>query len=242
MKSRRSAAKAASIVAGLVVAVALAVPAGAGAYTGDLDQEYRSSWYNYVHFDWTGPGPQNVHDLIPTSGATEPSTNLFDHGFDDANTDYDQGSDEGQVAYDGHIQSRNDAHYIDVRVSDLRIEVDGNAAVVTAGTQYLPLGGSLTALTRIDFATADLTSKRSTSGDTTTWTDVVLELTADGATVFNGGGFGSYTEGTEFGSIDFTVTDQRRLEKPWRAQEGRATCPATAARERAPGSGPRCCR
>jgi large repetitive protein len=207
MKSRRSAAKAASIVAGLVVAVALAVPAGAAAYTGDLDQEYRSSWFNYVHFDWAGPGPQNVHDLIPTSGATEQSTNLFDHGFDDANTDYDQGTDEGQVAYDGHIQSRNDAHYIDVRISDLRIDVDGNDGAITAVAQYLPLGGSLTSAVRIDFATVDLTGTRSTSGDTTTWTDVVPELTADGATVFNGGGFGSYTEGTEFGSIDFTVTE-----------------------------------
>jgi hypothetical protein len=207
MSKIKRAARAVSITAALVAAAALAVPAAAGAYTGDLDQEYRSSWYNYVHFNWPGPGPIGVHDLIPTSGATEPSTNLFDHGFDDGNTDYDQGADEGTVAYDGHIQSRNDAHYIDVRISDLRIEVDGNDAVITAATQYLPLGGSLTTLTRIDFATADLTGKRSTSGDTTTWTDVVPELTADGATVFNGGANGSYSEGTTFGSIDFTVTE-----------------------------------
>jgi hypothetical protein len=207
MNARKRTAKAVTLVAGLVAALALAMPAGASAYTGDLDQEYRSSWYNYVHFNWPGPGPIGVHDLIPTSGATEPSTNLFDHGFDDPNTDYDQATNAGTVAYDGHIQSRNDAHYIDVRVSDLRIEVNGNSGVITAVTQYQPLGGSLTSPVRIDFATVDLTGKRSTSGDTTTWTDVIPALTADGATVFNGGANGSYTTGSTFGSIDFTVTE-----------------------------------
>lgn len=84
MNAKRT-AKAVALVAGLVAALALAMPAGASAYTGDLDQEYRSSWYNYVHFNWPGPGPIGVHDLIPTSGATEPSTNAFDHGFDNTN-------------------------------------------------------------------------------------------------------------------------------------------------------------
>jgi hypothetical protein len=195
------------MIAGVVSALALAMPAGASAYTGDLDQEYLSSWYNYVHVNWPGPGPVGVHDVIPTSGATEPTTNLFDYGFDDGNTDYDQATNAGTVAYDGHIQSRNDAHYIDVRVSDLRVEVAGNAGVVRAAVQYQPLGGSLTSLAWIDFATVDLTGKRSTSGDTTTWTDVVVELTADGATAFNGGANGAYEEGDPFGSIDFTVTE-----------------------------------
>lgn len=208
MSSSIRAAKAVSLAVGLVAALALAIPAGASAYDdGDLDQEYRSSWYNYVHFNWPGPGPVGVHDLIATSGATEPTTNLFDYGFDDGNTTYAQSTNTGVVAYDGHVQSRNDAHYIDARVSDLRIDVNGNSGTITAVAQYKPLGGSLTTATRIDFATVDLTGKRSTSGTTTTWTDVVPLLTTDGATVFNGGPNGSYTQGSAFGEIDFTVTE-----------------------------------
>lgn len=208
MRQSARASKLGMLAIGAVVAFALAIPAGASAYVaGDLDQQYRSSWYNYIHFNWPGPGPVGVHDLIPTSGATEPTTNLFDYGFDDGNTTYAQSTNTGVVAYDGHVQSRNDAHYIDVRVSDLRVAVNGNSGTITAVTRYKPLGGSLTPATRIDFATVDLTAKRSTSGTTTTWTDVVPLLTTDGATVFNGGPNGSYTQGSTFGEIDFTVTE-----------------------------------
>ncbi len=208
MKKRNRIRGTVAAVASLA-ALALAVPAGAGAaWSGNSDWDYKDSWYAYVHFNWTGPGTPGVHDVIADGTyANEVASQIFRHPIDAANTTYDQSTDTGVVAFKGSVRSLNEAHYIDIEFIDPRIHVEDNelSAVVTyrPATMNPPGWGSPTTTGRVVIATFDdLSSLRSTSGSTTEWDDAVPELTATGASYFSGG----YPAGTAFGSIDFDAT------------------------------------
>jgi hypothetical protein len=195
-----------SIGIGVVMAsLALLIPAGASA--GQLDWDYKDSWYSYVHFEWTGPGTQGVHDVIADGvDASEVASEIFRHPIDSANTTYNPFTNTGVVAYEGSVRSLNEAHYIDIEFEDPQINVTTSTltAVVNyrPGTIDPPAWGSPTSLGRVSIATfTGLASLRSTSGGVTTWTDAVPELTATGATVFAG----AYPTGTAFGEMDFST-------------------------------------
>jgi len=191
-------------------ALALAAPSMASAvWTGQADWTYKASWYNYIHVDWTGPGTQGVHDVIPSSGASEPSTGVLRHGIDAANTTYNRFTNVGTVALDGAVRSLNEAHYIDLEFTDPRFVVNGNTGSLTAEALYRPATmsppswGSPTSTGRIAIATfTGLNAIRTTSGTTTTWTGAVPVLTSDASTVFSG----SYPAGTAFGAITISAT------------------------------------
>jgi hypothetical protein len=128
---------------------------------------------------------------------------IFRHPIDVANTTYNQSANTGVVAYKGSVRSLNEAHYVDIEFEDPR--VDATNDLLTAVVNYRPASwsppGWSTPTTLGRVAIADLpglSGYRSTSGATTTWSGVVPELTATGASVFAGG----YLAGEPFGELE----------------------------------------
>lgn len=134
------------------------------------------------------------------------------HTCDGTNTTYNitRGAGSGTLALLGGISYQMSAHYIDVSVSDPRVAITSttaSAAVISAVVSYDPLESGTqirnpTTPTRIDVFRVNLGAAGVFSGGGTrthTWTRAPAVLTADGARAFNGGGNGSYSDGSAFG-------------------------------------------
>jgi hypothetical protein len=209
MKQGKRGTRVATTVVALFM-LALAMPSVASAvWSGQGDWTYKTSWVNYIHIDWTGPGTQGVHDVIASSGASELSQGVFRHPVEAANTNYNRFTNAGTVALDGTVRSLNEAHLIDVQFSDPRFVVTGDTGSLTAEALYRPATmvppawGSPVSTGRITIATfSGLNAIRTVSGTTTTWTGAVPVLTLDASTAFSG----SYPAGTAFGEITISAT------------------------------------
>lgn len=167
-------------LAAALVTFAFVVPAVASA--GQVDWELRSSWLTYVR-RWGGSTTAVSPATFTTPVLTSPQT----------------GGGSGSVAsYDGGFRSVVALHGIDIQIEDLSIDFS-TGAVTGSGWYTPPLS------TRRTFSGSHLltlTGGTRSGTDPKFWSGATPTLTADGATVFNGGSNGSYRANDPFGTLD----------------------------------------
>lgn len=163
-----------------VATFALVVPAAASA--GQADWTLRPSWVTYVG-RWGGRTT-----AIPTasySGGVVSTTQV--------------GTGSGSTAsYDGGFNSVVPLHFIDLGIED--ISIDFSTGNVTGSGWYTPFLGTRRTFSGWHLVT--LTGGTRSGTNPKEWIGASAILTANGATVFNGGSNGSYRQGEQFGTID----------------------------------------
>jgi Htaa len=197
-----------SMALGLLAALALALPAGASAAlpagtVTTTDWDVRHSWVNYVTNPlWFGGLGQGT--VTRTGGAaSQTGYGATTWGAGYVNTQYGtrfaaaSDSTSGGVRtiqLTGGLQFAVSTHSIDVRLSDIKVKKETSGRVhVVLDSYYDPISGSPVSTNDLDFAdVVDVTGINNQ-----------LQLTSGGATVFNGGGNGSYSAGDEFGRLVF---------------------------------------
>jgi Htaa len=178
------------LLGALLSALLLALPSLASA--GTVEWQPRASFVRYVETNWAGPGPAGPGTVSAISpGSWNGTTDTLTVGQPA------RGSG-GVAAYDGGIRFALPAHSIDVRIDDL--SVDFTTGAVTASGSYVPVGGSTTTYTGQQLFTLTGGVQDAGAGQLL-WFDAVPTLTSFGATVFNGGSFGSYRTGDAFGVL-----------------------------------------
>jgi len=161
---------------------AFVVPAAASA--GDVSWRLRDSWVTYVtRWGGTTVGVSPASYSSSTRTVTSPQV----------------GSGSGDVAaFDGGFRSRILLHGVDIQIVDLSI--DFATGDVKGSGWYTPLLSSRRTFS--DWSLFTLTGgARSSGAGFKAWTGATPRLTANGATVFNGGDNGSYAAGEEFGTL-----------------------------------------
>lgn len=167
-------------LAAALAAFALVVPAAASA--GEADWTLRSSWVSYVG-RWGG-----------TTVAASPAT------YASGTVNSPQvGTGSGDVAsFDGGFRSRILLHGVDVQIEDLSINYA--TGDVRGSGWYTPLLSSRRTFSGWSLFTLSGGTRTSSTG-LKLWTGATPLLTANGATVFNGGSNGSYAQGEAFGTL-----------------------------------------
>lgn len=158
----------------------LVVPAAASA--GEVDWRLRDSWVTYVG-RWGG-----------STAAVSPAT------YASRTVNSPQvGTGSGDVAaFDGGFRSRILLHGVDVQIEDLSVNyATGN---VTGSGWYTPLLSSRRTFSNWSLFTLSGGTRTSSTG-LKLWSGAAPLLTANGATVFNGGSNGSYAQGEAFGTL-----------------------------------------
>jgi hypothetical protein len=181
--SRRLSLRVRSLLALAIAFAAFAVAVPASASAGQVDWELRSSWLTYMGI---------FGGRTTATGTATFSTPLL--------TSPQVGTGAGNVAaFDGGFNSVMSAHGIDVLIEDLSIDY-GSGAVSGSG-HYKPVGARAV-------TTFGSTHLFNLTGGTRTyvtgvklWESTVPQLTAAGATVFNGGSSGAYAERDPFGRL-----------------------------------------
>lgn len=203
-------------VVALMALVALPAVASAGRATSASGVQFqRESFMRYMYGFGGTVSASGTGTFARNTAAFDDDTLTFT--FDATNTTYNitRTAGSGTLALLGGISYQMPAHYIDVSVSDPRVAITSTtatAAVISAVVSYDPLESGTqirnpTTPTRIDVFRVDLSSVFSGSGTRThTWTRAPAVLTADGARAFNGGGNGSYSDGSPFGFWTLSAT------------------------------------
>jgi Htaa len=190
----------------VLAALALALPAGASAAlpagpVSAADWDVRHSWVDYVtNPAWFGYAGQGT--VTPTGSAASqagygltgwsaPWTN-YQYGTRFAAAGDSTAAGTRTVQLGGGIDFAMSVHSIDVRLSDVRVVKEpGGREHVVLDAYHDPLTGAPVTSNDVDFA--DLVDVPGTANQ--------LQLTSDGATVFNGGSNGSYSAGDAFGRL-----------------------------------------
>lgn len=168
-------------LAATIVAFAFVVPSAASA--GQVDWDLRASWLRYV----TRWGGRTV--AVSPATFSSPTLSLPQVGTGTGTT----------AQYDGGFRSTIVLHGVDVQIED--ISVDYNTGAVVGDGHYTPLLSRSIPFT--DWNLFTLTGgTKSTAGALKWWSGATASLTANGATVFNGGSNGSYAAGQEFGTFE----------------------------------------
>lgn len=168
-------------LAAALATFALVVPAAASA--GQAEWELRSSWVSYVN-RWLG----STRAVSPASYGA-PLLTLPQVGTGSGNSAF----------FDGGFRSTIALHGVDVQIGDLTI--DYSTGAVTGSGHYKSLGSlSTTPFTNWHLFTLTGGTRTYVTG-LKLWEDAIPGLTANGATVFNGGGNGSYAVNDPFGKI-----------------------------------------
>jgi hypothetical protein len=198
----RTKRRATVLVAGLLAALALAAPATSsaalpGGTVTTTDWDVRHSWVDYVtNPAWyaglgqgtvTRSGGAASQSGYGTTAWRSPWTN-YEYGTRFAAASDSTSGGVRTVQLTGALRFVVSPHSIDVRLSDIRVVKDagGNESVVL-DAYYDPVSGSPVTNDDLSFATLNASNQ--------------LALTSGGATVFNGGGNGSYRAGDAFGAL-----------------------------------------
>lgn len=200
--------KRAGLVAGVLAALALALPGVASAAlpagtVSTTDWDVRHSFVDYITNPvWYGYTDQGT---VTRTGGASSQTGYgatawrtpwidYQYGTRFASSDTTARSGVRTVQLTGGLSFAMDAHFIDVRLSDLKVVKEtGGRVHVVADTYYAPLSGTPVSSDDVDFAdVVDVTG-----------TNNQVQLTSGGATAFNGGGNGGYRAGDAFGRLVF---------------------------------------
>jgi putative cell wall-binding protein len=180
-----------SAVGGLLLVAGLAAPAGAATTGGALDWGVKESFRSYV----TGPIAEGT--ISTSGGATVNDDGTFHFPFRSGSHD----SDGAEVRLSGSVRFVGHDGALDLRISGLRVELDGGEGQLVADVVSTSMDDGTTE-TYDDVALVTLDGDDgSTSGSTTTWEDLDAVLTDDGAPAFAG----FYTAGTEFDPVTLTL-------------------------------------
>lgn len=181
-----------AVLAATVGALSIAGPATAaesGVTGGDADWGYKASWRSYI-LNVPPSGSINTSD-----GATTNPDGTFDFPVDGGSYDPDTGV--GEIQFSGTVTFAKPGHFINVVMSDPRIEFDG-----TTGTVYADLTDS-NGTNYPDAPTADLDLSGVTPSDDGTnlaIADIPATATAEAQPAFN------YDEGEPLDPVSFSVT------------------------------------
>lgn len=198
---RRRVVALASVLAASVVLVVPATSSAAlpGTNVSSVTWNVRTSWVSYLTnpawFVWTGQG-----SVTPTGGAAVASGTAYARwsGWTDYAYSYtfaagdDNPASPRTVALTGGLDFDMSVHGIDISLSDLRVVKSGSSEQLLADATYVPFGGST--VSRPDIVLGNVVD---VSGGPANQ----VQLTGDGAAVFNGGSNGSYRAGGEFGTL-----------------------------------------
>lgn len=210
-------------VIALTAFVALPAVASAGTATSGSGVQYqRDTFMRYMYgMGFGGTVSATGTATFAVNGAAYDDDTLT-HTFDGTNTTYaiTRTAGSGTLALSGGISYQMPAHFINVTVSDPRVAITSptaGAAIISAVVSYDPLESGTqirnpTTPTRIDAFRVNLGATGvfgGTGGTTHTWTRAPAVLTAAGANAFNGGGNGSYSDGSVFGSWTLSATTPR---------------------------------
>lgn len=213
MSIRRLTARAAVVLAGLVIGTTgtvlspggaqAAVPAG----TTEVTWNVRTSWVNYVTNPawYLGFGQGSVTTTASNGGTSSPApgsaTTAWGGMYDEYAYSYDfaVAGDTGSprvTTVRGGLDFDMSAHSIDVSLTNLRI-VDNPSGPerLRVDGSYDPLSGGVVTITNAD--AFEIAETASGGG-------YAVTLTAAGAAIFNGGSNGSYAAGDAFGSLAFS--------------------------------------
>lgn len=216
--SRFTRGRARLLAVGLALAAFAAVPSTAvGAVgAGSVEHNQYGSWINYL-YAFGGSASAGSPAVYHDQGDSDRTNDVVTFGFTTTGTTYtiaNPATGSGTLAYEGDLFYDNANHYIDIDIGDPQIEipsVSSSAAKVTAVVSYDPLEvpgpqvANPTTPTRIDLYDIDLSGKFTPGATLHSWNGVPVELTADGAFAFSGGGHGGYSAGQPFGTLDITA-------------------------------------
>ncbi|MCX7620029.1 MAG: HtaA domain-containing protein [Acidimicrobiales bacterium] len=179
--------------------IATVIPAQADAsgpvVGGYLDWGVKASFRAYIL------GPVAHGSITPAVGATENGDGTYRFPATGGNHDHSGGNTDASLA--GSLRFLGHGGALDVTISELRIEIRGNAGLmrldVVAGN---PRGGAPTTYDDIEFVTFDLSAVTPTSTATGwSWSGVPAVLTEAGSAAL--GGF--YQPGTPMDPLAFTL-------------------------------------
>jgi large repetitive protein len=107
---------------------------------------------------------------------------------------------KGRAGFGGSVRFTGHDGILDLQVSNPRVQVDGSTGTLIVDVVSSDMEGNKSTSKGVAFASLSLAGKKSTSGDTITWTGAPATLTAAGAKAFAG----FYDAGTALAPVTFS--------------------------------------
>ncbi len=156
-----------------------------------LSWGFKSTFVNYVSRLSDGS--------ITTSGVSKSGNNFAWGG---GSGKYNQDTNKGLVSLGGTVTFSGHGGVMSSKFSGMRVQfLGGNSAALIANVVANDMNGKPTTMNGVQIATISLAGKKSTSGNTVTWSNAGVTLTSAGAKAF--GGF--YQAGESLDSLTISV-------------------------------------